>query len=125
MQYSYILQQPVLLHVSQAKRLVFSDSVLQHPDGRTSNLEQMYPLSSTISTFPWTEFLHVTIKLAEFDSLSECHKNELLNFLTYKSESISLDEKSATPYNKIITNCNNSILHFAINPRTEYSNILT
>lgn len=41
MQYSYILQHPVSLHVSQAKRFVFSEFVLQQPDDITSDLEHI------------------------------------------------------------------------------------
>lgn len=39
MQYSYILQHPLSLQVSQANLLVLSDPVLQHPEDITSDLE--------------------------------------------------------------------------------------
>lgn len=98
-QYSYILQHPFSLQVSQVNLFVFSEPVLQQPDGIKSDLEHTYPLSSTIKTLPCTEFLQVTIfKLVWFPSVSECHKNELRSFLLDDSKLLSFEGKSAEFY---------------------------
>ena len=99
MQYSYILQHPLSLHVSQANFLVLSEPVLQHPEDNKSDLEQTYPLSSTIRTLPCTEFRQVTIlELVKFTSFSECQRNELVNFFFIEIELLSCEDNSVIFY---------------------------